>query len=57
MVRKLIQSGKIGELRTIIGNVLSWKLGKLSVRQYGGGTLFHDGTHLTDLFNFFIVFK
>ncbi len=51
--KALIRSGKIGEIRTIIGNALSWKPGKLSRQKYGGGGLFHDGTHLTDLFLFF----
>ncbi len=51
--RKLIHSGKIGEIKTIIGNALSWKPGKLSVSGHGGGPLFHDGTHLTDLLLFF----
>ena len=51
--RKLILSGKIGEIKTIIGNALSWKPGKLSVSGHGGGPLFHDGTHLTDLLLFF----
>ena len=50
---KLITSGKIGEIKTIIGNALSWKPGKLSLAKYGGGPLFHDGTHLTDLLLFF----
>ncbi|MBT5027452.1 MAG: Gfo/Idh/MocA family oxidoreductase [Nitrospinaceae bacterium] len=51
--RKLIGSGKIGEIKTIIGNTLSWKPGKLQVSEHGGGPLFHDGTHLTDLLLFF----
>jgi predicted dehydrogenase len=51
--RKLILSGKIGEIRTIIGNTLSWKPGKLPVSDFGGGPLFHDGTHLADLLLFF----
>ena len=51
--RKLILSGKIGHIKTIIGNALSWKPGKLSVSGHGGGPLFHDGTHLTDLLLFF----
>mgnify|MGYP006179026695 CR=1 FL=1 len=50
---KLIQAGKIGEIRTIIGNALSWKPGTLPVSQYGGGPLFHDGTHLIDLLLYF----
>ena len=52
-VLKLIQSGKIGEPRTIVGNALSSKPIKLPVRNYGGGAMFHDGTHLTDLFLYF----
>ena len=51
--RKLILSGKIGEIKTLIGNALSWKPGKLTVSDHGGGPLFHDGTHLTDLLLFF----
>ncbi len=53
MARKIIQQGKIGEVRTLIGNALSGKPGKARVSQWGGGPLFHDGTHLTDLFLFF----
>ena len=44
---------KIGDVRTIIGNALSWKPPKLPLKLHGGGTLFHDGTHLTDLLLFF----
>ncbi|MFQ5481224.1 MAG: Gfo/Idh/MocA family protein, partial [Nitrospinaceae bacterium] len=51
--KKLVQRGKIGELRTIVGNALSLPPGKHSVAAAGGGPLFHDGTHLTDLFLFF----
>ena len=51
--RKLIRSGKIGEIKTLIGNALSWKPGRLPVSEHGGGPLFHDGTHLTDLLLFF----
>ena len=51
--RKLIRSGKIGEIKTLIGNALSWKPGRLPVSEHGGGPLFHDGTHLTALLLFF----
>jgi predicted dehydrogenase len=51
--RDIIRSGKIGDVRTIIGNALSWKPSKLLRKQHGGGPLFHDGTHLTDLLLFF----
>jgi len=51
--KKLIEKGKIGELRTIVGNSLSWIPPKLLTSEHGGGPLFHDGTHLTDLMLFF----
>ena len=38
--RNLIKSGKVGEVRTIIGNALSWKPSKLAVGTHGGGALF-----------------
>jgi len=47
--RDIIRTGKIGDVRTIIGNALNWKPPKLPIKKHGGGTLFHDGTHLTDL--------
>ena len=50
---KLIQAGKIGKIKTIIGNALSWKPSALPVSEYGGGPLFHDGTHLIDLLLYF----
>lgn len=50
---QLVSSGKIGEVRTIIGNALSWKPEKQPTRTSGGGGLFHDGTHLTDLLLYF----
>ena len=51
--KEIIRAGKIGDVRTIIGNALSWKPAKLAVKQNGGGALFHDGTHLADLLLFF----
>ena len=51
--KQIIATGKIGEIRTIVGNTLSSKLGKHPTRTHGGGALFHDGTHLTDLFLYF----
>lgn len=47
--REIVQNGGLGELRSIVCNALSWKPGKLPVAVYGGGPMFHDGTHLTDL--------
>lgn len=51
--RDLIRAGKIGEVRTIVGNALSWKPPKLPIKQNGGGAFFHDGTHLMDLLLYF----
>jgi predicted dehydrogenase len=51
--REIIRAGKIGDVRTIIGNALSWKPAKRTIKESGGGALFHDGTHLTDLLLFF----
>jgi len=51
--KKLIQAGKIGEVKTIIGSALSWKPPKALLSLHGGGAMFHDGTHLTDLLNYF----
>ncbi len=51
--KKLILSGKIGEVKTIIGSALSWKPPKASLSLHGGGPMFHDGTHLADLLTFF----
>lgn len=53
LAQKLILQGKIGDIRTIIGNTLSANPGKGRVEQFGGGPLFHDGTHLVDLLHFF----
>jgi predicted dehydrogenase len=49
----LIKAGKIGEIRTIIGNALSWSPPKLPRKKFVGGGMFHDGTHLTDLLLYF----
>ncbi len=53
LAKRLIDRGRIGEVRTLIGNALSGPPGKAPVSRYGGGPLFHDGTHLTDLLLFF----
>lgn len=56
-VRELIRGGAIGELRTIVGNVLCsrWPAGswKGDAELAGGGPLLHDGTHLIDMMRFF----
>ena len=51
--RDIVRSGKIGDVRTLIGNALSGKPSKRLRELHGGGALFHDGTHLTDLLLFF----
>lgn len=51
--KELISKGVIGEVRTIVGNALSDSPPELPVDKYGGGPMFHDGTHLTDLLRFF----
>ncbi len=51
--RELIRRGTLGEIRSIVGNALSWKPGKLSVAKHGGGAWFHDGTHLADILLYF----
>ena len=54
--REIIQTGEIGELRTIIGNVLCrrWAGGRWKDHPElsGGGPLLHDGTHLIDMMRF-----
>jgi len=55
-VRDMLASGEIGELRTIIGNVLTGnpviKKSDADYRKLGGGPLLHDGTHLFDIMRF-----
>jgi len=51
--KELINKGVIGDIRTIVGNALSDSPPDLPVDKYGGGPMFHDGTHLTDLLRFF----
>lgn len=65
-VREIIREGKIGTVQTVIGNALSGdpyrtqkkkpgtSSSRMPVKKYGGGPLFHDGTHLTDLLRYFL---
>jgi len=51
-VRKLIHSGKIGEIKTVHASVLtSGYRGKSDIRE-GGGPLLQDGTHIIDIVRF-----
>jgi len=52
--RELIQEGVLGDIHTVIGNALSEAPHPHPVNIMGGGPLFHDGTHLTDLLRFFV---
>jgi predicted dehydrogenase len=51
--KRLVDSGELGPLRTIVGYTLSGAWPRISRRKYGGGASFHDGTHMTDLFRYF----
>ncbi len=53
IVKRMLDAGDLGQLRLITGYTLSARPPKLSRRKYGGGTMFHDGTHMVDLFRFF----
>lgn len=51
--RELVRSGRIGPVRTLIGQALCGAPGAIPLNEAGGGPLLHDGTHLTDLFGYF----
>jgi len=53
VIRELINSGEVGPLRSITGYTLTGAWPKIPRKTYGGGPMFHDGTHLIDLFRFF----
>lgn len=50
---ELLRSGKIGELKTIHGQVLTGPYGGSSSLREGGGPLLHDGTHMIDIIRYF----
>jgi len=52
-IRELLSAGEFGGLRSMTGYTLSGPPPKLPRKRYGGGPMFHDGTHLVDLFRFF----
>ncbi|VAX16848.1 hypothetical protein MNBD_NITROSPINAE02-1550 [hydrothermal vent metagenome] len=52
-IRNMLESGDLGELKSITGYALGSAVPRLSRRKFGGGPMFHDGTHLVDLFRFF----
>jgi len=51
--RELVREGAVGALRTALGQSLCSDPGAVLKAEAGGGSLLHDGTHLTDLFNYF----
>ncbi len=53
-ILEMINAGEIGELRTIIGNVLTGEpvVENADIKKVGGGPLLHDGTHLVDIMRF-----
>ncbi len=52
-VKRLIDQGKIGKVRTVRASVLTGGYRGPSHIREGGGPLLHDGTHLIDIIRFF----
>lgn len=53
VIRDMLKEGKLGELRSITGYTLSSAPPKLDREKHCGGAMFHDGTHLVDIFSYF----
>ncbi|VAX23548.1 hypothetical protein MNBD_NITROSPINAE01-1906 [hydrothermal vent metagenome] len=53
IIRNMLHSGALGEVKSMTGYALGGSPPKLSRKKFGGGPMFHDGTHLVDLFRFF----
>jgi predicted dehydrogenase len=51
-VKKLMEDGAIGEIRSIRGTLAARGLSSSSDPKLGGGPLLHDGTHLIDMIAF-----
>jgi len=51
--KEIISNGEIGEIKTIIGFTQCGAPPKLPIKEYYGGPIFHDGTHLIDIMRFF----
>ncbi len=52
-VREIIDSGKIGKIKTVHASVLTGGYRGESEVTGGGGPLLHDGTHIVDLLRFY----
>ena len=52
LAKKLVDSGRLGEIRTIVGNVLTSVPMRQKSFTVDGTSLLHDGTHLVDIVNY-----
>lgn len=52
-VKEMINSGTIGEVKTVNARMLTGPYRGKSLLNEGGGPLLHDGTHLVDIIRFF----
>lgn len=52
-IREALRAGLLGELRSLNGVMRCGEPPTLSRRAHGGGPMFHDGTHLIDLFHYY----
>lgn len=56
-IKKIIESGEAGEIRTVVANVLTGEPRKdwhADLEKVGGGPLLHDGTHLMDMLRYYL---
>ena len=51
-LKKIITSGKIGEVMTVLASILTSGYNGKSNLDEGGGPLLHDGTHLIDIIRY-----
>ncbi len=52
LVKKMLDSNRIGEVKTVYASVLSAGISSANIEQ-GGGPLLHDGTHMIDIIRYF----
>jgi len=52
LVKKLLNDGRIGEVKTVKASILSSGYNGSSSIKEGGGPLLHDGTHMIDMIRF-----
>ncbi len=51
-VKKMLQQGKIGEIKTVHASILTSGYNGKSRIEEGGGPLLHDGTHMIDIIRY-----